>query len=206
MAVAKKSKPKRQPPKLWFKAGFTNLIRYGPSGVYFARIRGQGKLIRRSLETTVLSVAKLRLSDFEKSHRQAAERQADARQGKMPFSEAMRILRFRLDGDATLMAERSRGTTSCSRRHSSCGNMEFPWIGGETKQPRARRPGAATTWVRPSVVIPRNRGKDQGGAEFRALQDETWSKTNLQGTSNNRVFHVFNLVWLTNNVAKHSFD
>ncbi len=28
----------------------------------------------------------------------------------------------------------------------------------------------------------------------------------VSGTSNNRVFHVFNLVWLTNNVAKHSFD
>jgi integrase len=102
LAGAKKSKPKRQPPKLWSKAGFTNLIRYGPSGVYFARIRVQGRLIRRSLKTTVLSVAKLRLSDFEKSHRQAAERQPDARLGKMPFSEAMRILRFRLDGDATL--------------------------------------------------------------------------------------------------------
>ncbi len=102
MAVVKKSKLKRQPAKLWSKAGFTNLVRYEPSGVYFARIRVQGRLIRRSLKTTVLSVAKLRLSDFEKSHRQAAERQTDAKQGKMPFSEAMRILRSRLDSDATL--------------------------------------------------------------------------------------------------------
>ena len=28
------------------------------------------------------------------------------------------------------MAERSRGTTSCSRRHSSCGDMRIPWVGG----------------------------------------------------------------------------
>jgi integrase len=41
------------------------LVRDEPSGVYFARVRVQGKLIRRSLNTTVLAVAKLRLGDFE---------------------------------------------------------------------------------------------------------------------------------------------
>ena len=39
MTVAKKSKLKRQPAKPWSKAGFTNLIRYEPSGVYFARVQ-----------------------------------------------------------------------------------------------------------------------------------------------------------------------
>ena len=57
--------PNAHPSRLWTKTSFTNLIRYGPSGVYFARVRVQGKLIRRSLNTSVLSVAKLRLSDFE---------------------------------------------------------------------------------------------------------------------------------------------
>jgi len=88
--------------KLWTKAPFTNLIRYEPSGVYFARIRVQGKLIVKSLNTPVLSVAKLRLGDLEKSQRQAVESQAEAKQGKMLFSEAIRILRSRIDGDASL--------------------------------------------------------------------------------------------------------
>lgn len=79
-----------------------NLIRCEPSGVCDARIRVRGKLTRRSLNTTVLSVAKLRLGDFEKSHRQAAEGQTEARRGNMPFSDAPQTLRSRIEGDATL--------------------------------------------------------------------------------------------------------
>ena len=54
----------------WQKTQYANLFRYEPSGTYFARIRISGKLIRRSLDTTVLSVAKLRLGDLEKQERQ----------------------------------------------------------------------------------------------------------------------------------------
>lgn len=49
-----------------------NLIRYQPSGVYFGRVRVNGKLIRRSLDTHVLTVAKLKLSDFLQDHRRLA--------------------------------------------------------------------------------------------------------------------------------------
>lgn len=49
----------------WFKTPYPNFIRYKPSGNYFGRVRVNGKLIRRSLETHVLSVAKLKLSDFK---------------------------------------------------------------------------------------------------------------------------------------------
>jgi integrase len=87
---------------LWTKAPFANLVRYEPSGMYFARIRVHGKLIRKTLETSVLSVAKQRLDAFAKAHRQAAENKADAKQGKMLFSEVVKILRTRLNGDATL--------------------------------------------------------------------------------------------------------
>jgi hypothetical protein len=38
-------------PKLWLKTSYANLIRYTPSGIYFCRIRVQGKLIRKSLKT-----------------------------------------------------------------------------------------------------------------------------------------------------------
>lgn len=87
------AKPNDTPVQRWTKAPFTNLIRYEPSGVYFARIRVHGILIRRSLDTTVLSVAKLRLDDFERSHRQTAESQANAKQGKMLVGEGIKVPR-----------------------------------------------------------------------------------------------------------------
>src|SRR6185369_9844685 len=52
--------------QMWQKTPYAILIRYEPSKTYFARIRIGGKLIRRSLKTGVISVAKLRLRDLEK--------------------------------------------------------------------------------------------------------------------------------------------
>src|SRR5450432_3614229 len=54
---------------VWETAPHQNLVRYRPSGTYFARFKAGGKLIRRSLKTTVFSVAKLRLPDTIKAHR-----------------------------------------------------------------------------------------------------------------------------------------
>jgi hypothetical protein len=42
--------------------------------MFFARMRVKGKLIRRSLKTQVLSVARLRLGDLEKEERQICVR------------------------------------------------------------------------------------------------------------------------------------
>jgi len=64
-----------EPDSIWQKTPYANLLRYNPSGKYFARIRVHGKLIRRTLKTSSLSVAKLRLSDLEKSERQKGEHQ-----------------------------------------------------------------------------------------------------------------------------------
>jgi hypothetical protein len=54
----------------WQKTPVANLVRHIPSGNYYARICGRGKLIWKSLETDRISVAKLRLSDFHKEERQ----------------------------------------------------------------------------------------------------------------------------------------
>ena len=42
------------------------------SGTYFGRVRVKGKLIRRSLETHLLSVAKVKLSDLLQDYRRLA--------------------------------------------------------------------------------------------------------------------------------------
>jgi integrase len=63
---------KRNAEAEWVKTPYPNLIRYKPSGNYFGRVRVNGKLIRRSLDTHVLTVAKLKLSDFLQDHRRLA--------------------------------------------------------------------------------------------------------------------------------------
>ena len=87
---------------LWTTTQYANLIRYNPSGKYYARIRVSGKLIVKSLKTTSISVAKLRLSDLEKSERQKAEHQIEATDGKLTFGQAMETYKERLKGDASL--------------------------------------------------------------------------------------------------------
>src|SRR5437773_2567695 len=86
----------------WKKTQYANLIRYKPSKTYFARIRIGGKLIRRSLKTPVLSVAKLRLGDIEKKERQLAEHQTAATDGRMSFGDALAIYEQRLKGDSSI--------------------------------------------------------------------------------------------------------
>ena len=86
----------------WSKTQYANLIRYNPSRKYFARIRVQGKLIRKSLKTDRISVAKLRLADLEKEERRKVADRGAAASGKMIFSEAVAIFRERLKADVRL--------------------------------------------------------------------------------------------------------
>ncbi|HTY88641.1 MAG TPA: hypothetical protein VMB80_14335, partial [Candidatus Acidoferrum sp.] len=90
------------PDKDWQKTQYANLIRYVPSGTYYARLRVKGKLIRRSLKTDVLSVAKLRLADFEKLERQRAESSDSVAAGRMYVGDAIEIYQRRVAGDASL--------------------------------------------------------------------------------------------------------
>ena len=67
----------------WVKTPYPNLIRYKPSGNYFGRVRVNGKLIRHSLKTHVLSVAKLKLSDFLQDHRRLAINKGEPVKGEV---------------------------------------------------------------------------------------------------------------------------
>ena len=62
-------------------------------------MRVKGKLIRKSLKTSALSVAKLRLADLEKHEcGLAASREAVAA-GKMTFGDCLEIFKTRLEND-----------------------------------------------------------------------------------------------------------
>lgn len=86
----------------WQTTQYANLVRYKPSKAYFARIRIGGKLIRRTLKTKVLSVAKLRLGDLKKKERQLAERQVAVADGSMTVDDALVTYRQRLEGDSSI--------------------------------------------------------------------------------------------------------
>jgi integrase len=58
--------------KGWERTNVTNLLRNKQSGNYYARVKVDGKQKWRSLDTSVFSVAKLRLGDVEKEIRQQA--------------------------------------------------------------------------------------------------------------------------------------
>jgi integrase len=86
----------------WANSPVANLVRYVPSGIYFARARVGGKLIRRSLKTDVLSVAQLRLSDLLKAERHGVESRASVSKGKMTFGDALVIYASRLESKVEL--------------------------------------------------------------------------------------------------------
>ena len=74
---------KRKADADWVKTPYPNLLRYKPSGTYFGRVRVNGKLIRRSLDTHVLTVAKLKLSDFLHDHRWLAANKGQSVKGEV---------------------------------------------------------------------------------------------------------------------------
>src|ERR1022692_5087169 len=77
----------------WQKTQYSNLIRYVPSGTFFARLRVAGKLIRQSLKTDVLSIAKFRLADLEKNERESVETRATASKGRMTFGDCIEVFK-----------------------------------------------------------------------------------------------------------------
>jgi hypothetical protein len=59
--------------KVWQTTAVQNLVRYVPSGTYFARFRVGGKLVWKSLKTGTFSVAKQQLPDILCDHRSKLE-------------------------------------------------------------------------------------------------------------------------------------
>jgi integrase len=86
----------------WRATNVQNIVRYAPSGTLFARFKIGGKLIRRSLKTNVVSVAKLRLADMLKEHRGDHQTKESIRQGRMNFSDGLEIHLGSIDADPSL--------------------------------------------------------------------------------------------------------
>lgn len=92
---------------LWTKAPVANLVRYEPSGIYFARAKVHGKLVRKSLDTNVLSIAKLRLADVLNTEHKAIGATKTKIIGKMTFGDALALFREQ-QKNSTEIKERSK--------------------------------------------------------------------------------------------------
>ena len=77
--------------KVWQTTAVQNLVRYAPSGTYFARFRVGGKLVWKSLKTATFSVAKQRLPDTLRDHRSKIESFAAFAEGKMTVGDATEV-------------------------------------------------------------------------------------------------------------------
>lgn len=74
-----------------------NLLQYVPSGMFFGRVKLEGKLVRQSLNTDAFTTAKLRLSDFLKDQRKRVVRPVAG-----TFGEARAYYEADVDADHTL--------------------------------------------------------------------------------------------------------
>jgi len=93
-------------PKLvksdWESSGTQNLIRYRPSGTYFARFKIGRKPIRISLKTQVRTTAKLRLPDVIQKHRARFEAGRALQGGKLTSLQAVKIYLDGINGNVSL--------------------------------------------------------------------------------------------------------
>src|SRR4051812_2744951 len=97
-----------KPVKTWQKTRVQNLLRH-KSGGYYARAFEGGKEVWKSLKTSHLSVARGKLSDFLKDHRERRSTAQALQRGKMTFSDALAIRRQQLADD--VRARRTKPAT-----------------------------------------------------------------------------------------------
>ena len=87
---------------IWERTRVQNLVRYRPSGTYFARFKVAGKLVRQSLKTTVFSVAKQRLPDTMRDYRSRHESGNAFAKGKMTFAAAAEVYLQKVQASVSL--------------------------------------------------------------------------------------------------------
>ena len=116
----------QKPNSVWQKTPYANLLRYKPSCIYFARVRINGKLIRRSLKTSLITVAKLRLADLEKEERQKAQSADAVANGKMTFRDTLDVFKTRVEANPAL---KPRTKEYCAWR---CAALLKSWPGLES--------------------------------------------------------------------------
>jgi hypothetical protein len=94
--------------KTWERTRLQNLVRH-KSGGYYARAFAGGKEVWKSLKTSHFSVAKAKLAEFLKEHRERVSNGNGEVSAKMTFAEAAAIHLCNLD-DNLRIKPRTRGS------------------------------------------------------------------------------------------------
>jgi integrase len=128
-------------PSQWQRTQYSNLIRYIPSGTYFARARVGGKLIRKSLNTDVLSVAKLRVADFVKEEREAAASSDSGSRGLMTFGDCVNLFLEQTEA-STLLKPKSK-----KYRTDAVDSIRKSWPGIDSRDVRQISMAQCETWA-----------------------------------------------------------
>jgi hypothetical protein len=96
-----KDSANKSPNKSWEKTKVQNLVRH-KSGSYYARTFANNKEIWKGLPTDHFSVAKARLAEFLREHREKQVAVANHSSAIMTFAEALGIHLQNLDDDVTI--------------------------------------------------------------------------------------------------------
>lgn len=100
--------PQMNESKKWRATGVQNLMRYQPSGTYFARLKVRGRVIWKSLQTNVFSVAKQRLPDLLRERRLLAQSGTPIHGGKMLVADAANQYLKKIAASASLKPSSKR--------------------------------------------------------------------------------------------------
>jgi hypothetical protein len=92
----------RKADSQWETTSVQNLMRYRPSGTYFARFKVGEKVVRQSLETTVFSVAKQRLPDKMRQFQGRHESTRALASGKMTVGDAAQAFLAKIEANISL--------------------------------------------------------------------------------------------------------
>ena len=126
---------------VWSKTPFVNLVRYEPSGGYFARFRVHGKLIRKSLKTKTLTVAKLRLADLERQERGVSAFHVAVEQGRLTFNDALKTYQAEIKANPHLKPNAIR------YRNETVNALLRTWAGLKEKDVRKISEAECKTWA-----------------------------------------------------------
>jgi integrase len=168
--------------KGWERTKVTNLVRNGQSGMYYARVKVGGKEKWKSLKTTVPSVAKLKLGDFEKLVK--AQAMVAGSEETIPKGREATVGRF-----IDVLRERVKGsklaTSSKTRTDTAIKALEKTWPDLRRRDVRKVTPTDCQSWAAKALQV---------GTGFVAPNAKT-KRTGMSASAYNKCLDVLRSVF-----------
>lgn len=133
---------------VWERTNVTNLLRNAQSGTYYARVKVNGKQKWKSLKTSVFSVAKLRLSDYEKDVR--ARGMVEAADGSAAADDTS-VGRFLGIFQARTVDDPALAPATKSRREIAIKALKKTWPDLASRDARRVTPTDCQRWAKDAL-------------------------------------------------------